>query len=182
MNEGFFADVVVLVEGEDDRAAILADAGATGHDLESMGVPVIPCMGVDNLDKPVAIFKLLGLSLYLVWDNDRGNPNAKRRNHYLLRLCGQPEDDWPEVIGPEFACLEGNLETVLRSELGSDVFDTLLDACQQELSIRDRDQALKNPAVVQRVMELAAVQGKQSESVHGIVESILRLWEATRRP
>jgi len=35
MNEGFFAEVVVLVEGEDDRAAIHAVATLLDYDLES---------------------------------------------------------------------------------------------------------------------------------------------------
>ena len=45
MSEGFFADVAVLVEGEDDRAAVLGVGAALGHDLESMGCSVIPCGG-----------------------------------------------------------------------------------------------------------------------------------------
>ncbi|HEX9430335.1 MAG TPA: AAA family ATPase, partial [Candidatus Bathyarchaeia archaeon] len=36
--EGFFADVVVLVEGEDDRAAIVATAQVLGGDFDSVGV------------------------------------------------------------------------------------------------------------------------------------------------
>ena len=42
MSEGFFADVAVLVEGEDDRAAILGVAKSKGIDLESSGIAVIP--------------------------------------------------------------------------------------------------------------------------------------------
>ena len=41
MNEGFFADVVVLVEGESDRAWILVAALAKGRDLETEGYAVI---------------------------------------------------------------------------------------------------------------------------------------------
>jgi len=48
-NEGFFANVVVLVEGEDDRAAILGMAKAMGYEFESMDIAVIPCMGKKNL-------------------------------------------------------------------------------------------------------------------------------------
>jgi hypothetical protein len=45
MNEGFFADVAILVEGEDDRAAILGIAIANGLELEGKGFSVIPCAG-----------------------------------------------------------------------------------------------------------------------------------------
>jgi hypothetical protein len=48
MNEGFFADVAVLVEGEDDRAAILGAATQRKIDLESLGAAIIPCGGKTN--------------------------------------------------------------------------------------------------------------------------------------
>ena len=70
MNEGFFADVVVLVEGEDDRAAILGAAQAKGIHLESDGFAVIPCGGKASLDRPAAIFQGLGIAIYLLWDAD----------------------------------------------------------------------------------------------------------------
>ena len=180
MNEGFFASVVVLVEGEGDRAAILGAAGVKGLDFDGKGITVIPCMSVDSLDKAGAIFKRLRVPMYAVWDNDRGNGSAKRRNRCLLRLLGQPEEDWPEVIGAEFACLDGKLESLLRSELGEALFDTLVEACQREYAMR-RDQAVKNPAVVERIIASAAQQGAHPGSIDTIVTNILSLWEATRR-
>ncbi len=70
MNEGFFADVVVLVEGEDDRVAIHAVAKLLNHDLEFQGVSVIPCGGKSNLDKAAAIFLTLSIPTYVIWDSD----------------------------------------------------------------------------------------------------------------
>ncbi|MGB6123169.1 MAG: ATP-dependent endonuclease, partial [Bacteroidota bacterium] len=72
MSEGFFSEVAVLVEGEDDRAAILGVAKSKGIDLESREICVIPCGGKTNIDKPAAIFLLLGIPCYLVWDGDKG--------------------------------------------------------------------------------------------------------------
>ena len=48
MNEGFFADVVVLVEGGGDRSAVHAVAEALGHDLESMGICVVAVHGEEQ--------------------------------------------------------------------------------------------------------------------------------------
>jgi predicted ATP-dependent endonuclease of OLD family len=42
VNEGFFAGTVVLVEGEDDCAAIMGAASAKTVDLEAEGISVIP--------------------------------------------------------------------------------------------------------------------------------------------
>jgi putative ATP-dependent endonuclease of the OLD family len=92
MSEGFFADVAVLVEGEDDRAAILGAARVLGKDPESDGIAIIPCGGKTNLDRPAAIFRELGIPVYVVWDSDHGSDDARPEyNHLLLRLLGQPE-------------------------------------------------------------------------------------------
>ena len=57
VNEGFFADVVVLVEGEDDYAAVMGAARAMNKDLESLGVSVIPVNGKRSMDRPAIIFR-----------------------------------------------------------------------------------------------------------------------------
>ncbi|MBU0718162.1 MAG: ATP-dependent endonuclease, partial [Planctomycetes bacterium] len=77
VNEGFFADVAVLVEGEDDRAAILGVAVSMGHNFDSAGISVIPCMGKNNLDRPLVIFRRLGIPVYVIWDGDHGAADAK---------------------------------------------------------------------------------------------------------
>lgn len=143
MNEGFFADVAVLVEGEEDRAAILGNAVAVGHDLESMGISVIPCMGKNNLDKATTIFRNLGIAVYTIWDSDYGNTkkketDEKKRNHCLLRLFRQPTEDWPEMVTEEFACFKKDLTSTLHNEIGQDVYDTALKACCERPSL-DKD-------------------------------------------
>ncbi len=91
MNEGFFADLAVLVEGPEDRAAILGIATALGYDFESIGISVIPCMGKRNLDRPITIFRKLQIPVYAIWDGDYGTKGANAEdNHRLLRLFEQP--------------------------------------------------------------------------------------------
>jgi len=179
MNEGFFADVAVLVEGEEDRAAILGIAVAVGHDLESMGISVIPCMGKNNLDRPTAIFGNLQIPVYTIWDSDYGNTDKneaseKERNHCLLRLFGQPIEDWPEVVTGEFACFKKDLTSTLCNEIGQDVYDTALKACCERLSL-DKDYALKNPMVVKEIITEAKKQGKSSETLNKIITRVVAL-------
>ena len=113
MGEGFFADVVVLVEGEDDRAAILGYARSKECDFDGMGISVIPCSGKSSIDRPLIIFRQLGISVYVVWDGDYGGNDAKpEENRYLLRLLDEPEQDWPESVGDSFACFRVDLESV----------------------------------------------------------------------
>lgn len=176
MNEGFFADLVVLVEGEDDRAAILSYASAEGFDCDSQGIAVIPCGGKRSLDRPYIIFRELGILTYLVWDGDQGKAEANPEdNRYLLRLLGHAEEDWPDVVTPTFACFRVRLENTLREEFGSDNYQRLLDEVKAEYGINKNDDALKRPAILLRLIEKARSETRQSKTLSGIVEAIRAL-------
>lgn len=176
MSEGFFAQAAVLVEGEDDRAAVLGMAEVMGHDLESSGFSVIPCGGKTSMDRPIAIFQRLGIPVYSVWDGDEGEDGARPEdNHRLLRLMGQEIQDWPSAITGRFACFKRNLETTLREELGPDNFERWVADCQQRFCIRKRGHALKNPHVIASMIRNAEAEGRTSESLRAICEKILAL-------
>ncbi len=176
MSEGFFAEVVVLVEGEDDRAAILGVATAMGHDLESNGISVIPCGGKSSLDRPTTLFRHLGIPVYVVWDSDRYEKNAKPNdNHRLLRLMGQPAEDWPCQVNKQFACFERNLECTLQDEIGKAEFEQWLQGCQEDFCIPEKRQAIKNPVVVTEVIRKAQQHGRSSATLENIVNRILVL-------
>lgn len=123
MGEGFFAELVVLVEGEEDRAVIIGTARmfqtVKGQyiDMETMGISIIPCMGKNNLDRPTSIFRSLGIPTYTIWDSDcqKGTASkqskSKESNHRLLRLCGASVEDWPENSSSCFACFKVDMGT-----------------------------------------------------------------------
>lgn len=176
MNEGFFADIVVLVEGEDDRAAILGVAKSMNHDFDSQGITVIPCFGKANLDRPLVIFRQLGIPVYVVWDGDHKDNNAKfEKNKYLLRLLDQPEEDWPDFVRESCACFKTKLEKTLEDEVGKDLFARLLLEAKKKFEITKKEQALKNAAVIQHIVENAVPNGKNSETLKKIVDSIMTL-------
>ncbi len=176
MNEGFFADVVVLVEGEEDRAAILGVATALEYDLESMGISVIPCMGKNNLDRPTAIFKKLQIQVYLIWDSDYGETKVKPEdNHRLLRLFDEPIEDWPEKVTKYFACFKQTLNKTLRTDIGEDLFDNTLETLCDRLSLGKKKYAIKNPQVIQEIIEEAHKKGKTSKKLENIISHIVAL-------
>jgi putative ATP-dependent endonuclease of the OLD family len=177
MSEGFFADVAVLVEGEDDRAAILGVAKALGHELESEGCSIIPCGGKTNLDRPTIIFRELGIPVFVIWDGDKGDKDADpQQNHMMLRLTGQELTDWPSTcICRESARFESALEDTLREEIGVDVFEKVLAASQLERGIPKRKHAIKNPVIIADIISEAAKLGKTSKTLEQIVTSILTL-------
>lgn len=192
MNEGFFADVVVLVEGEDDRAALLGVSHALGFDIESQGFAVIPCSGKTNIDRPYLIFTKLGIPTYIIWDGDaekgetEGICETCRRpldkkpnpveNHRLLRLIGSEKIvDWPKFINAKAACFEKDLESCLEMELGSELFDALIRKYQDEFSISEKRNAQKNPHVITGIIKSAKEQGKSCKTLEAIVQKITEM-------
>jgi predicted ATP-dependent endonuclease of OLD family len=176
MNEGFFSDAVVLVEGEDDRAALIGTASYMGYDLERLGYSVIPCSGKTNIDRPATIFRELNIPVYLLWDGDKGDGKAKPEdNHRLLRLLGQPISDWPCAIEYTYSCFEKNLEETLKDEIGEALFERCLLDCQNEYNITEKKHALKNPHVITGIIKRASEQDKPSVVLKNIIEKILFL-------
>ena len=179
MNEGFFADVVVLVEGEGDRAAILGAATSMGHSLDSLGVSVIPCMGKNNLDRPAAMFRLLGIPVYCVWDNDHRGKDAKPEdNRRLLRLLGREEEDWPCGADAVCACLGGKLETELAGALG-EAYEEKLGQCCEDYQMR-RDDAKKNATVIGRIVRETHEEGLSCGFLEEIVQRVMALYEGSQ--
>jgi hypothetical protein len=180
MNEGFFADLAVLVEGEEDRAAVIGVASALKHDLESMGISVIPCMGKNNLDKPTAIFSRLDIPVFVIWDGDCRTEDPKpQENHRLLRLFDCEIEDWPEKVTDRFACFKKDLQATLCSEIGEILFVNLLQESCTRLCLRKKH-AVKNPRVIEEIIEKAHNQGRRSQTLEKIIYQIVTLNNAQR--
>lgn len=82
-SEGFFADAVVLVEGETDKIVLESVAELLGTPLDAAGVIVINCESKTGLRAPAAIFGELDVPVYVVFDGDahghvrKGKPGAE---------------------------------------------------------------------------------------------------------
>ena len=175
VNEGFFADVVVLVEGEGDRAAILGAARAMEYDLDAEGVAVIPCGGKNNLDRPLIIFRSLGIPSYVVWDGDKGKAGAAASSNLrLLRILGKDEIDWPHHIDETSACFDTNLEDTLEGETEAQIFKLTLCEARDEFGL-SRTGARKNTLVIQRIVERSISQSAGSKTLMSIVKHIMDL-------
>lgn len=180
INEGFFANVVVLVEGETDLAVITGVARSMDHELDSLGVAVIPCTGKTCLDRPLVIFRQLGIPVYVVWDGDWNRSKARAEdNRRILRLLQLAEEDWPEFVGEAGDCFKVKLEETLAGEIGDQEFARLCSEAQEHFDIFEKERALKNPAVTQRIMEQANAEGRSSTSLTSVVERIIALGQQT---
>lgn len=88
-SEGFFADAVVLVEGETDKAVLEAFGELVGLPLDSIGVCVLEVSSKESLKIPFHIFRELEIPTYVIADGDAlgaarshpGNPIEEARAH-----------------------------------------------------------------------------------------------------
>ena len=173
MNEGFFARVVVLVEGEGDRALLVGAAVAENIDFDSLEVSVIPTGGKRSLDRPAAIFRGLDIPTYIIWDSDRSKQNARPEdNHRLLRLCGRTAEDWPNVVESGFACFEHTFTSTVRSEIGVQLWGELLHKWRSAFDYADNDSALKKPSILEHIIIEAAEKGARSQALTDVLKSI----------
>ena len=192
LNEGFFADLVVLVEGDGDYAAILGAARSQSVELEKAGVAVIPCNGKYNMDKPLAVFKSLGIETYMVWDADRGraatprpSPSPRRAardpqqdiatNRRYLELIGEHPTDWPSGVARKHACFEDNLNATMRDEIGGALYDRLLEEAKKRFGIHDKKAAEKKSIVMVDILAKAREQNRPCKTLDRLVDTIRRL-------
>ena len=175
VNEGFFADTAVLVEGDTDRAAITGAARAMDIDLDAEGIAVIPCNGKANLDRPLVIFRRLGIPTYVVWDSDQGEPNSKpETNRLLLRLLKMDEADWPHHVNDTSACFVATIEKTLKEEIGPETYERY-EAEAREFYDLPNSQQRKNALAFQRIVEASFRDGPGSPTLKAIVEKITQL-------
>ena len=86
VNEGFFADVVVVVEGSSDVGVLWKLQEVMSKDWARLGIVIVPAGGKNNLDRPTLIFRGLSIPTYFIFDADvrsKGNEdeeNTKKRN------------------------------------------------------------------------------------------------------
>lgn len=174
MAEGFFALKVVLVEGVGDQAAILAIANAHGFDLSAHGIAVVQVSGKNNLDKPLLIFRGLGIPTYVIWDNDLHPEEHQAANIALLKINNVENPvDFSTQVTPLFACFDSKLETVLRNEIGED-FDAKIGEVGHTLGMKAKE-LKKNPVGLSQVLRRCYQGNNRSATMDLIVAAIQNL-------
>lgn len=138
--EAFFAEAVVLVEGDSDKSILDGSANRTGQrQFEADGITVAIAQSKQHIYTPHAILAELGIPTLVIFDNDSGcgdrlrekikkgekkggNPEAAERNaaqgnRLLLRYLGEPEQDFPVgKISEHIFVWDDTLETVLHRD------------------------------------------------------------------
>jgi len=179
VNEGFFADAVVLVEGDTEAAALLAVADVLKKDWMSQGVAIVPVGGKTKIDRAAVVFKGLGIPTYVVFDGDgghRGTPNEQKEasaNRLLLKLSEATEKDFPtDCAETQYACFEHDFETYCKDEIGSTDYETLRQEAARAHGYSRPSDGVKNFDVVAELVNLIYGEGHQLHLLERIVEQV----------
>lgn len=174
ISEGFFAELIVLVEGVSDKAALTGMAELLGINFEELGIAVIAAGGKDHVDKVAPIFQAFEIPTYLIWDCDR--PNDGPQNRALQRRADVPEDalvDTATAVGRRFACFAVKLEETLRQEMGAAEYAAAIEQAKADCFVTSAQDAQKSPYVMARVIRALDQAGCSSPTLRAIVEAII---------
>lgn len=102
-SEMFFADKVVLVEGQTERIALPAVFRAMGHDPDAEGIAIVEVGGKANLPLAARLLRPLAIPFVVVFDADSGEQAAA-----LDALIAEAAGDAPLVrLVPDFEAVAG---------------------------------------------------------------------------
>lgn len=180
VNEGLFADVAVVVEGESDVGALWAVQTAMNERWDERGIVVVPVSGKNNIDRAVVVFQGFGIPTYFMFDGDRNRNEGSEANRILQNLGGAPAIDFPDThVGEAFAVFENNIEQYLRDESGND-YERIRDDCARRCGLDRPSSALKNSEVMALFLAKAAAAGHHFQLLRDVVRNISAIAEAGR--
>ena len=124
---------VVLVEGQSDRAALLALAGRLGHDLTAEGVDIVAMNGVTNIRTFATRYGPHGLGVRLAGLYDAPEEPFVRHG---LAAAGLPETrDATDLEALGFFACTADLEDELIRALGIDAVEAVIDEAGETRSL-----------------------------------------------
>lgn len=89
LNEVFFADKVILVEGPDDKIACKLALEKVGIELDKHNISVVDCGGNTGIKPMVEVLQNFNIDTYVLMDEDPGNQNTQELINNLKNLFGE---------------------------------------------------------------------------------------------
>lgn len=172
VNEGLFADVAVVVEGDSDASALWAMQDLMSKDWSKKHIVVVPVGGKNNIDRAIIAFQGFGIPTYFLFDGDRSKGEGAETNRNLLTLGGLPPEDFPNTqYSRECGVFEEALEAYLRSVVDQD-FDRIRQLACDLYGYDQPSKAIKNSEVMSAFLKIAHDSGYEFQFLKEIVEII----------
>lgn len=188
INEMFFCNNLILTEGIEDVAYISTYLILTNSisEFRKYGCHIIPVRGKSEIIKPLAMAKLLNISVFVVCDADTDKDEIEddeRRksevvqhnndNKAILSLLDYNKlDEWSKdtIIKDNLFMWNTNLTKIINNELGADWKKYL----EQSYNYYGNPGGLKkNPLSIARALKLAWEDGVKSDELIKLVKGIV---------
>ncbi len=181
INEGFFADKVVIVEGDSEKYSLPIYSKAVGYDLDRNNVSIVHADGKGQMDRLMRIFNGFKIPTFLWFDGDKDNEDKeiRKKTMELLELLGYELESLEKLktmVKDNFAVLEENYENLLEREVEN--YKKLIEDCKKEIGPSGKP--LKHKYVATQLCSLIH-QGRKSpqdilpSTILSIIEKIKEL-------
>lgn len=183
LNEMFFTRRLVLVEGLEDVAYLLAYLNLLDRsdDYRRIGCHIVPTNGKSELLQPVVIAKHMRIPTYLVFDSDADKPDRngsktkhEKDNTALLALAGNPGGNpmpAKTVWGAGFTMWHSDIGATVESEIGTTDWATY--RAQADTLYGHAGGLQKNSLHIGASLAFAWDAGKRSTSLERLCTNIL---------
>jgi len=122
INEGFFSDKVVIVEGPSEQYSLPIYANALKLDMDRENISVVHSDGKGQMDRILRIFNGFKIPTYLMFDGDKNNDDKEilKKSKELLELMNNPIKDIQTLttkVSDNYTVLEFTFEDTLKTEI-----------------------------------------------------------------
>ena len=124
INEGFFSDKIVIVEGLSEEYSLPIYAEIMGFDFDRNNITIASAGSKNHIDRLWIIFQMFNIPTYLIFDGDKdelGSPKIAKTMQ-LLDLLGEPETKEEHIdtrISDEYTIFEMNYDELLKNEISN---------------------------------------------------------------
>jgi len=183
VGEGFFADVVVVVEGLSEVGTLWKLQELMKKNWLELGIVVVPAGGKNNIDRPTVIFRGLSIPTYFIFDADSHltgegakEKEARTRNHRYLSLAGASIEHFPETqVHETWAVFKDNLEEILKDTLDNETFKAIQEKVASELGYDDLARVSKNIEGAAGLIKLIYEKNYKIPVLENIIEKVTQL-------
>jgi putative ATP-dependent endonuclease of the OLD family len=192
LSEMFFANVLILVEGQEDLGYISSYLTLTNRydELRRLGCHIVPAGTKGNIVYPLAVAKSLEIPTYVVFDADgdkieRPDKRAKHEgdNIALLRLCDiagpEPFPDqifqtdsvtvWPKDIG-----------TAVKDDFGRQEWERLESRVRKDRQLIGAPDLEKNPLFIGFILAALLGENRRSTVLDHLCDQIISFGRTAR--
>lgn len=183
INEMFFCNIAVFVEGVEDSAYISTYLSLMEKwtEFRRLGCHIITCDKKSEIIRPLAVARSVKIPSFVVFDSDgNGDPTKpshemhKRDNLAILRLCdiADPNPFPPTTFwGPNVVSWDTELTKVIKDDIGTELGQLKQDVANRFHVVAGDHE--KNAAFIGMLMTEAWNKNKKSANLEKVCNAIL---------